>query len=187
MFEDDLLEDGQHDLIEKWESSFQTPPPPTPQVSAAETLARTASKDDIEDFAQPIHSSAAQALDKPFRRPRLVTVDNQPFILSEKPVAFSSRATKTSETKMWATELELSCFAWAFEKFRHYLEGAKVTVVTDHAPLGSVVNAKSHRAFTMILEKQRQFLSQHAENFRFVYKQGHKHKNVDALSRLPVP
>ncbi|SAM85678.1 uncharacterized protein UBRO_20381 [Ustilago bromivora] len=60
--------------------------------------------------------------------------------LYERPIAFISTTTSPADTKLLGLELKISCLAWAFHHLQHFLEGAsKITVVTDHAPLGAVL------------------------------------------------
>ena len=53
-----------------------------------------------------------------------------------RPVAFMSRAFKSTELRYSAYERELVVGAYCFIQWRHYLEGCPggVTVVTDHKP-----------------------------------------------------
>ena len=107
--------------------------------------------------------------------------------LEERPIAFISTTTSPAESKMVAIELEISCLAWAMHRLQHYLDGAvKIIVITDHAPLPSVLKASSHsqKHFTPRIEKLRAYLMPMLGNLEFRYKQGKLHANVDALSRL---
>ncbi|KAE8250875.1 hypothetical protein A4X13_0g4298 [Tilletia indica] len=77
----------------------------------------------------------ADALQGPLTRPRRMTIEGKDLLLTERPVAFLSRLTSPAESRLAAAELELVCLAWAFHKLAHLLEGALVTIVTDHAPM----------------------------------------------------
>ncbi|SAM83349.1 uncharacterized protein UBRO_21072 [Ustilago bromivora] len=64
--------------------------------------------------------------------------------LSKHPIAFIFTTTSPADSKLLGLELEISCLAWAVHCLQHFLEGAiKITVVTDHAPLGAVLQAHS--------------------------------------------
>lgn len=169
-------------------SSVRPPRPPSPIEENTDLPGRVSSlpSEWVENDV-PVHESASDALDKPIRRPVIRQIDGQHMVITEKPVAFSSTRTSKMQSALVGPELELAGLAWAFEKFRHLLEGARVTVVTDHAPLEAIVKAKTHKILTPNLGKARLQLAPYVHNFTFVFREGRSHSNVDALSRLPVP
>lgn len=59
----------------------------------------------------------------------------QKFEDGEKVICFLSRSLTKLEQKYTTTERECLAVIWAVEKLRHYLEGTKFTVITDHASL----------------------------------------------------
>ncbi|KAE8218234.1 hypothetical protein CF319_g7853 [Tilletia indica] len=122
----------------------------------------------------------------PSSSPRVVDLDGRAVTMVERPVAFLSRLTSPTEKKMAAAELELCCLAWAFGRLAHLLEGVPVTVVTDHAPLGRMLQSVGPIPYGPTISKCRAILMPHMENLRFVHKPGRKHTNADALSRLVV-
>ncbi|KAE8197072.1 hypothetical protein A4X06_0g3669 [Tilletia controversa] len=126
------------------------------------------------------------ALRGPFHRARRLEVDGRTVVLMERPVAFLSRLTMPSEQKLVAPELELSCLAWAFGRFLHLLEGAEVTVVTDHAPLGAMLTSSAGARYGPVISRCRAQLMPHLAHLRFVHRPGSTHTNADALSRLIV-
>ncbi|KAE8228281.1 hypothetical protein CF326_g6792 [Tilletia indica] len=128
----------------------------------------------------------AELLRVPMARPRRLSVDGQELVFTERPVAFLSRLTGVAERKLVAPELELVCLAWAFQKLAHILEGASVTVVTDHAPMERMLTSTSGVTYGPTITRCRALLLPHLGNLRFVYRPGPRHTNVDALSRLPV-
>ncbi|KAE8183594.1 hypothetical protein CF328_g8134 [Tilletia controversa] len=125
-----------------------------------------------------------ELLRTPSSKPRRVMVEGREIVLLERPVAYLSRLTTTVESKLVASELELCCFAWAMGRLMHLLEGALVTVVTDHAPLGPMLTATASHEYGPTISKCRAMLMPHIPNLRFIYKPGRKHTNADALSRL---
>ncbi|KAE8180943.1 hypothetical protein CF328_g8997 [Tilletia controversa] len=122
----------------------------------------------------------------PSSSPRVVDRDGRKVTMVERSVAFLSRLTSPTEKKMAAAELELCCLTWAFGRLAHLLEGALVTVVTDHAPLGRMLQSTGSIPYGPTISKCRAILMPHMENLRFVHKPGRKHTNADALSRLVV-
>ncbi|KAE8220800.1 hypothetical protein CF326_g8685 [Tilletia indica] len=126
-----------------------------------------------------------EALHGPIYRNRVLEVDGISIELRERPVAFLSRLTSPTEKKMVASELELCCLAWAFARFAHWLEGAAVTVVTDHSPLGPMLSSTTPIPYGPTIARCRALLLPHMSNLRFVHRAGSRHTNADALSRLP--
>ncbi|KAE8218300.1 hypothetical protein CF319_g7798 [Tilletia indica] len=125
-----------------------------------------------------------EALKGPVGRPRSPMVDDQELVLSERPIAFLSRLTSPAESKLVASELELCCLAWAFGKLAHLLEGAQVTVVTDHSPMEKMLRSTANVTYGPTISRCRALLMPQLPNLRFVYRPGPRHTNVDALSRL---
>ncbi|KAE8217187.1 hypothetical protein CF326_g9534 [Tilletia indica] len=139
----------------------------------------------LRDFETQLFSAAPDAaFDTPSSVPRVVEVSGRRVTMLERPVAFLSRLTTPTEKKMAASELELCCLAWAFGRLAHLLEGAPVTVITDHAPLGRMLQSVGPIPYGPTISKCRAMLMPHMENLRFVHKPGRKHTNADALSRL---
>ncbi|KAE8227823.1 hypothetical protein CF326_g7266 [Tilletia indica] len=129
-------------------------------------------------------SAAVDALRGPYHRPRRTVLDGRAVVLTERPVAFLSRLTMPSEKKLVAAELELCCLAWAFGRFLHLLEGAEVTVVTDHSPLGPMLTSTAGAKYGPVISKCRALLMPHLAHLRFLHRPGSSHTNADALSRL---
>ncbi|KAE8191782.1 hypothetical protein CF336_g4721, partial [Tilletia laevis] len=125
-----------------------------------------------------------KALGEPIHRPRRLALSDRSVLLEEKPVAFLSRLTTPAEQKMVAAELELRCLAWAFAKWAYLLEGALVTVVTDHQPMGAMLQSTAGVSYGPNIARCRAQLMPHLPHLRFVVKPGALHSNVDALSRL---
>jgi hypothetical protein len=97
----------------------------------------------------------------------------------EHVIYYASKSLTTAEQKYSATELECYAVVWAVEKFHHYLEGRKFTIVTDHYALKWLqTNALKGRRARWMIKLQ-------PYDYEVIYKEGRKHKNADALSRLP--
>ncbi|GFY28509.1 retrovirus-related Pol polyprotein from transposon 297 [Trichonephila clavipes] len=53
----------------------------------------------------------------------------------EQPVEYASRLLSSAEKNYSTTEREALAIVWALNKFRGYIEGAEITVASDHQPL----------------------------------------------------
>ena len=98
----------------------------------------------------------------------------------EKPIAFASRTLSKSERNYCVTRRELLAIVEFVKQHRHYLQGAKFCIRTDHAPLRSVIKAKDPEGQ---LARWIEFLS--SFDFEIQYRAGQQHQNADALSRRP--
>ncbi|CAJ0968468.1 unnamed protein product [Ranitomeya imitator] len=101
-----------------------------------------------------------------------------------KPCAFFSRKFSPAERNYDLGNRELLAMKWAFEEWRHWLEGAKhrVVVLTDHKNLTYLESAKR-------LNPRQARWSLFFARFDFVisYLPGSKNVKADALSRSFVP
>ncbi|CAJ0919578.1 unnamed protein product [Ranitomeya imitator] len=101
-----------------------------------------------------------------------------------KPCAFFSRKFSPAERNYDVGNQELLAMKWAFEEWRHWLEGAKhrVVVLTDHKNLTYLESAKR-------LNPRQARWSLFFARFDFVisYLPGSKNVKADALSRSFVP
>ncbi|CAJ0938188.1 unnamed protein product, partial [Ranitomeya imitator] len=101
-----------------------------------------------------------------------------------KPCAFFSRKFSPAEQNYDVGNRELLAMKWAFEEWRHWLEGAKhrVVVLTDHKNLTYLESAKR-------LNPRQARWSLFFSRFDFVvsYLPGSKNVKADALSRSFVP
>lgn len=193
IFEDDLVEDGCVDLINSWkddQDGLGTPPLDARRAAAAAWAHSVATGiDDVSpsnpDEEKPYCDSAFEALSRPIHKPQIIRRNGEAWLVTERPVAFGSKSTVGKEKKLVGLDLEAEGFWWAFTKFRYWLEGGALTVVTDHQPLGPVLKAPSHQTYSDRIEAIRSKISPYLDNITFVYKQGATHINVDALSRLP--
>ncbi|KAE8223583.1 hypothetical protein CF326_g8172, partial [Tilletia indica] len=137
------------------------------------------------DLELPLLDHAADAFVSPVPRAKMVELDGVPVQVVERPVAFMSRTTSLAESKLAGPELELACITWAFIRAQHMLEGAKVTIITDHAPVQGMLTSRPGAVpYGHAVERARTILRPHLDNLRIVYRPGRLHVNVDALSRL---
>ncbi|KAE8179032.1 hypothetical protein CF336_g9766, partial [Tilletia laevis] len=172
---------GKDDTVEFLDATAAVVPPSSRRVR---TLPES-----LRDFqvgtVRPAPSSELQDLLRgPLPRPRSFQEGSHLLVLTERPVAFLSRLTSPAEEKLVAAELELGCLAWAFHKFAHLLEGADLTVVTDHAPMERMLRSSANTTYGPTVTRCRAFIMPHLGNIRFVYRPGPRHTNADALSRL---
>ena len=103
--------------------------------------------------AQEEFSDCTGLEDARFERSFVVTTDaslvsvgailEQDFGQGLQPVAFESRKLNPAETHYLAYERELLGIVWAIGKWRHYFEGRKFIVQTDHSSLPHLANQPS--------------------------------------------
>ena len=55
------------------------------------------------------------------------------------PISFASRYLNNQEKKYYTNELELLAVIWAVDRFKHYLLGKQIVIVTDHKALTSAL------------------------------------------------
>ena len=96
----------------------------------------------------------------------------------EKPIAFASRTLSKSERNYCVTRRELLAIVEFVKQHRHYLQGTRFCIRTDHAPLRFVVQAKDPEGQ---LARWIDYLS--TFDFEIQYRPGKRHLNADALSR----
>jgi hypothetical protein len=100
----------------------------------------------------------------------------------ERPVLFLSRTLNKHELNYAPTELEAACVIWALHKCRHFFEGSKLEIVTDHAALQWLKGCAggSNRK----LSRWSAILSEYWPDLTITHRPGVHHSNVDGLSRL---
>ena len=100
---------------------------------------------------------------------------------TEKPVEFASRRLVGAEIRYSTTEKEALAVVWALDKFKAYVLGGPVTVVTDHQPLRWLFNhtAPSGRLARWIIR-----LLEH--DLTIEYLAGKYNSVADYLSRPPA-
>lgn len=100
---------------------------------------------------------------------------------SERPLAYASRLLSKPELNYTITEKECLALIWALKKFRSYIWGCKIKIITDHQAL-CWLRSKTDLAGRLA----RWSLSLQEFDFVVVYRSGKLHDNADCLSRYPV-
>ena len=106
---------------------------------------------------------------------------------TERPIAFASCSLSQTERKYAQIDKEALAIVWGVKKFFTYLFGREFTLLTDHAPLTSILNPAKGlpKLSTARLQRYAMFLS----GFQYViqYRESLAHANAGCLSRLPLP
>lgn len=102
----------------------------------------------------------------------------------ERVIAYASRSLHPAErndANYSSFKLELLALKWALsEKFKDYLWGAKVTIITDNNPLVHLQTARLGAV-------EQRWVAQLANyDYQLQYRPGREHTNADALSQLPT-
>ena len=100
----------------------------------------------------------------------------------ERVIAYGSRLLSKAERQYCVTRRELLAVVFFTKQFRPYLAGKKFLLRTDHGSLTWLRNFKEPEGQLARWLEQLQEL-----DFDIVHRQGRKHTNADALSRLPCP
>lgn len=104
----------------------------------------------------------------------------------EYPICYASASLTKSQRNYSQIEKEAFSLIFGVTKFRQYLYGRKFTLVTDHKPLEKIFGADHAIPDRVSSRLQRWALTLMGYDYDLVYKQGQKHLNADALSRLPM-
>ncbi|CAH2268727.1 jg230, partial [Pararge aegeria aegeria] len=100
---------------------------------------------------------------------------------SLKPIAYFSRVTSNEEKHYHSYELETLAVVESLKRFRIYLTGVKVKVITDCSALRSTLVKRD-----LIPRIARWWLTIQEFDLEIEYRPGERMKHVDALSRNPV-
>ena len=106
---------------------------------------------------------------------------DETVVYIERVIAYWSRTFKSAETRYSTTEREALAAKEGLVKFQPFIEGEKITLVTDHAALQW---AKTYENSNRRLAAWGTVFSAYAPNLCIVHRPGRKHSNVDPLSRL---
>lgn len=100
---------------------------------------------------------------------------------NEHPVEYASRLLNAAEKNYSTTEREALAIVWAVQKFRGYLEGADIRLITDHQPLKWLMTLKSPSGrlarWALLLQPYKLHID---------YKPGKTNIIADMLSRPPL-
>ena len=106
----------------------------------------------------------------------------QDFGHGPQPVAYASRQLHGAELNYPVHDKEMLAVVYAFKTWRCYLEGRRVTVLTDHHALKYF---KTQPHLTRRQTRWMEFLESHFE-YDIVYRPGKLNPVADALSRVPT-
>ena len=98
-------------------------------------------------------------------------------------ICYISRCLKNGELKYGATQLECLGLIWALEKLHYYLDGAKLSVITDCNAVKSLLGLKTPNRHML---RWQMALQQYRGEMTIIHKAGKNHGNADALSRFPL-
>ena len=96
-------------------------------------------------------------------------------------MAFASHSLSPTERNYSVTDLETLAVVWAMQHFRAYLYDHKVTVVTDHSAVKTVLGAPCSSG-----KHARWWLKVFGSGVKDVYCPGRENDRADALLRNPV-
>ncbi len=99
------------------------------------------------------------------------------------PLAFFSKALQPTEQHYSTFGRELLAAYLSVQHFRHYAEGGRLVIFTEHKPLISAIASQSSK-YTEPEIRQPDFSSQFNLEFRHV--QGQSIEVADALSRIEI-
>ncbi|GAB1598786.1 hypothetical protein Ahia01_000155800 [Argonauta hians] len=101
-----------------------------------------------------------------------------------RPVAFASRSLTDTERNYAQIEKEMLAVTFGLEKFHQYTYGRRVTIITDHKPLVSIMKKPLSKAPNRL---QSFLLRTQKYSFDIIYKPGNMIPVADTLSRAPLP
>lgn len=101
---------------------------------------------------------------------------------NERPIAYFSKSLTKSQQNYSVTERELLAVILSVQRFRHYVLGSELEIVTDHSAILGLIN---NPTVSGRLARWQCILSEF--DFRLTHRKGNHHQNADALSRRPRP
>lgn len=102
---------------------------------------------------------------------------------TDRPIRYMSRSLSSAEGGYSQLKKEALVIILSLKKFHQYLFGKHCTIVMDHKPLLGLLGENKGIPQLAAARMQRWSLIFAA----YEYKEGSKHGNADALSRLPLP
>ena len=105
----------------------------------------------------------------------------------ERPILFISRSLTQAEKSYSQLERESLSIIFAVVRFRQYLLERELTIVTGHKPLLSLFNPSKAMPSVAAARVMRWSLLLSGYRFQICYRKAEDNRNVDALSRLPLP
>ncbi len=99
----------------------------------------------------------------------------------EQPLAYASRLLSKAEQNYSITELECLALVWCLKKFRGFIWGTKITIITDHQALCWLMTKRD-----LAGRLARWSLAIQEHDIQIVYRSGKLHTNADCLSRYPI-
>ncbi len=99
----------------------------------------------------------------------------------ERVIAYASRRLSGSERNYSVCEWECLSIVYWITFFHHYLHGSRFIVITDHAALRWLMEAREQRG-----RLARWALKLQPYEFEIVHRAGTRHANADAMTRPPV-
>ncbi|XP_062401725.1 LOW QUALITY PROTEIN: uncharacterized protein K02A2.6-like [Sardina pilchardus] len=106
---------------------------------------------------------------------------------ADRPIGYMSRSLSSAERGYSQLEKEALAIIFGLKKFHQYLYGKHCTIVTDHKPLLGLFGELKGIPQQAAARMQRWALMLAAYEYTLEYKEGSRHGNADALSRLPLP
>ncbi|GFQ66183.1 transposon Tf2-11 polyprotein [Trichonephila clavata] len=97
----------------------------------------------------------------------------------EHPILYLSKKISKAERNFFTIERELAAIIFGLKRLKHYLDGQRFIIETDHNPLKYLNKMGDGNP-----RLQRWALSSLPLNFEIRYKPGKLHGNADGLSRL---
>lgn len=107
---------------------------------------------------------------------------NSTYVWTERVIGYYSRRFKGAETRYSAMECKALAAKEGLIRFQPFIEGEKITLVTDHAALQW---ARTYENSNRRLTAWGTVFSAYTPHLEIVHRPGRKHSNVDPLSQLP--
>ena len=100
--------------------------------------------------------------------------------------AYASKTLNKAERNYSQIEKEGLSIIFGIKKFHQYCYGHLFTIFSDYKPLEGLLGENKPISGTSIARMQRWAVILSAYNYEFKYREGVKHGNADASSRLPL-